>query len=523
MDIDWDESMLYDDVNSAIAQSSRDPLNSSSLEPIPSPFSSKPLSAGSAVSLHLPSASSSHPLAPSGSPIASDLLKERHELIQSVASSCDLPSQLAQRILDYCGWNINTTVEHFFNDPSGLFRQVGLDALPLASTVKHSTSACPSEPASSQQNTRRRRAQKIDCAVCFDQTSQWSQPEGCAHAFCNRCWAHYFDIQVADREPSISCMGMNCKNPIPESFLSNVLPPDSFQRYLDLQQRNFVRRSADIRYCPIGDCNLIVRNPVLWKNCRTGTCANGHGFCFDCALPAHSPASCQMMKTWNLSEQWKSDQASTAWILHNTKDCPKCNVPIQKDRGCFLMVCRGLSCKHRFCWLCGGDWSTHPDHFQCATYNEVGMSDQPEWRDRTTLSESRLKRAVEARHYTMYQEHDRASRFEAAAQKRIEEHIASLQDTSSTFYLYNVDFVRAAYATMFAVRYFLKHTYIYSLYAPETPEAQIFQHQQSKLEMVAEKLSGLLEPDDQKQFDPEKVKSLTPVARSTLYKMAELK
>src|SRR3989338_2105310 len=158
-------------------------------------------------------------------------------------------------------------------------------------------------------------------------------------------------------------MGLGCKNPISDTFLHGILSPEVYQKYLNLMQQRFVQQSSDIRYCPNNGCNLIVRNPVPSKNCRTGTCTCGHSFCFDCELPAPSPASCQMMKTWILSEQWKSDQASTAWILHNTKDCPKCGVPIQKDRGCFLMVCRGLNCKHRFCWLCGGDWSTHPDHF----------------------------------------------------------------------------------------------------------------------------------------------------------------
>ena len=538
-EIDWDDSLLLDDVpppyrNGFDCQYHK--LHSSLV---------KPMNAGSIAGVIIPSASSSHlssSLDCSSHP--PDLLRERQELINSVATTCALPQHIAQRLLDHCGWNVNTTVEQFFNDRAGLLGQIGLcspalDTPSLTSlcslsssslSAPSATSCCSSSSSSTSSASlpkRKRRAnRKIECSVCFTDTTIYTQVEVCGHTFCNECWTHHFELQIKERNSIISCMGMGCKIPISEATLSSILSPESYQKYLVLMQRYFVQRSSDIRFCPNQDCNLVVRNPVLWKNCRTGTCSCGHQFCFDCDLPAHSPATCDMMKKWNLSEQWKSDQASTAWILRNTKDCPKCNVPIQKDRGCFLMVCRGQNCKYRFCWLCGGDWSTHPDHFACATFNEVDMKDQPEWRDGSSLSPSRILRANEARYYTMYQEHDRASRFEAQSQKQIEEHIASLQDTTSTFYLYNVDFVRDAYAIMFTVRYFLKHTYIYSLYISETPEWLVFQHQQSRLEMIAEKLSAVLEPaevtSDQRRFDPEKLKALTLVARTTFLKMAEL-
>mmetsp|Transcript_6276 Transcript_6276/g.4472 ORF Transcript_6276/g.4472 Transcript_6276/m.4472 type:complete len:92 (+) Transcript_6276:904-1179(+) len=34
----------------------------------------------------------------------------------------------------------------------------------------------------------------------------------------------------------------------------------------------------------------------------------------------------------------------------NTKPCPQCKTPIEKNQGCMYMAC--TNCKHGFCWLC---------------------------------------------------------------------------------------------------------------------------------------------------------------------------
>ena len=44
----------------------------------------------------------------------------------------------------------------------------------------------------------------------------------------------------------------------------------------------------------------------------------------------------------------------------NTKKCPRCQTPIEKDEGCNHMACR--KCRHEFCWICMKDWHTHSQH-----------------------------------------------------------------------------------------------------------------------------------------------------------------
>jgi ariadne-1 len=59
--------------------------------------------------------------------------------------------------------------------------------------------------------------------------------------------------------------------------------------------------------------------------------------------------------------------------MANTKDCPRCSKPIEKNQGCNHMSCR--LCKHEFCWLCLGNWSEHGSatggYYQCNKYEEA--------------------------------------------------------------------------------------------------------------------------------------------------------
>ncbi|KAL6654621.1 hypothetical protein ACP70R_008086 [Stipagrostis hirtigluma subsp. patula] len=45
-----------------------------------------------------------------------------------------------------------------------------------------------------------------------------------------------------------------------------------------------------------------------------------------------------------------NDSQNAIWLLANTKHCPKCRRPIEKNQGCNHMHCS--CCGHHFCWLC---------------------------------------------------------------------------------------------------------------------------------------------------------------------------
>ncbi|KAH9628321.1 hypothetical protein HF086_018253 [Spodoptera exigua] len=67
----------------------------------------------------------------------------------------------------------------------------------------------------------------------------------------------------------------------------------------------------------------------------------------------------QHIITNSFVEKCDDDSETSNWIAANTKECPKCNVTIEKDGGCNHMVCKNQNCKADFCWVCLGPWEPH--------------------------------------------------------------------------------------------------------------------------------------------------------------------
>lgn len=85
-------------------------------------------------------------------------------------------------------------------------------------------------------------------------------------------------------------------------------------------------------------------------------CKCGQTYCFACKEPeAHRPVACDTVQAWNIKNSAESENLT--WIIANTKPCPECQRPIQKNQGCMHMTCS--QCRHEFCWLCQGDWKKH--------------------------------------------------------------------------------------------------------------------------------------------------------------------
>ncbi|KAG6409433.1 hypothetical protein SASPL_127472 [Salvia splendens] len=63
-----------------------------------------------------------------------------------------------------------------------------------------------------------------------------------------------------------------------------------------------------------------------------------------------APVDCGTVSKWIMK--------NSAEILANSKPCPKCKRPIEKNQGCMHITCTP-PCKFEFCWLCLGAWSEH--------------------------------------------------------------------------------------------------------------------------------------------------------------------
>merc|ERR1711964_572897 len=62
----------------------------------------------------------------------------------------------------------------------------------------------------------------------------------------------------------------------------------------------------------------------------------------------------QRFKELMSAEVTKGDAAFEKWKKENTKPCPGCDKPIEKNQGCNHMTCAVCQCE--FCWTCGGPY-----------------------------------------------------------------------------------------------------------------------------------------------------------------------
>jgi len=76
-----------------------------------------------------------------------------------------------------------------------------------------------------------------------------------------------------------------------------------------------------------------------------------------------------------LEEEPQLDLQTHHWLMLNTRPCPRCRVPIQKQGGCNHMQCR--ACKASFCWACMRE-SQHCRSFAChngAPFGNASLAD----------------------------------------------------------------------------------------------------------------------------------------------------
>lgn len=95
-----------------------------------------------------------------------------------------------------------------------------------------------------------------------------------------------------------------------------------------------------LRWCPSADCSYAVK--VVYVESRPVACKCGHIFCFECGENWHDPVLCRYLKKW--IKKCDDDSETSNWIAANTKECPKCNVTIEKDGGCNHMVNKTHKC-----------------------------------------------------------------------------------------------------------------------------------------------------------------------------------
>ena len=180
------------------------------------------------------------------------------------------------------------------------------------------------------------------CVVCWcDVTEPYTTP--CSHIYDKECFVSQC-LAAGDGNIPIRCLGSSgsCQAILSFEELASVLTRDCLEKLLDRSFRRYVRTNSErYQYCPTADCDQVYKISEDAELYTCSTCLTS--ICTKCRVISHEGLTCEEYKIDNEAlEEWKRENGA--------KNCPKCEITIQKSEGCNHIQCRG--CGAHICWVC---------------------------------------------------------------------------------------------------------------------------------------------------------------------------
>ncbi|KAH3668258.1 hypothetical protein OGAPHI_002012 [Ogataea philodendri] len=264
--------------------------------------------------------------------------------------------------------------------------------------------------------------------------------------------------------------------------------------------------------CPAIDCECFieylgfdsdvitsVEEYVAHKYIPIVQCSNGHRFCYACLSEDHAPATCTVVQTWIKT---CADETETShWITANTKDCPKCSSPIEKNGGCNHMTCG--ECHYQFCWICLGDWSRHKNNYVCTSFNDEESKKEREKQETSRVS---LKRYLF--YFDLFEIHRVSLKKDTEFLAKLEHRVQEIQQRAKVSWI-EAHFYRESIDILLRCRITLMWSYALMFYFKSSAEKGFLERTQSNLSNHVEALSKLFEITPTEKVIKEKEAFLT--------------
>jgi hypothetical protein len=208
------------------------------------------------------------------------------------------------------------------------------------------------------------------------------------------------------------------------------------------------------------------------------------------------------------------DAQTLKWIRENTKECPKCQAGVQKNDGCYYIKC--ISCQAEWCWLCQGDWITHPDHFQCSTYDKGQdfLTDEVVYLDKDESARRRRLGPIEERIAAMKDQENAIKTILSDEKKTARQMlIDEMKDQKATV---DVECIDLAVATIVKCREVLRYSQIFGFFTivvagSDSNYGYLVVTLQDGLQMIVERVNNAMNrPAD--SVDSNMVRRLSTVA-----------
>jgi len=497
------------------------------------------------------------------------------------------------KLLAYYNWNVDMFLKQYQKDPAQALAKAKVNFLP--------TLQAPSPPPSSLEETN-------TCLICCDEYPPndpiWTTLTSCHHTFCTPCLSSYVESQSESKSgliivcPHHECSSLLTHDDIFKLSSSTESAEGCWERLRHDDNDNFVTSSHDYSFCPFPNCDGIVqrRLPQHYKDNFTLTCidhagavcticshpsnnltyegltdpdfystghqpARAHRFCFSCKKAPHWPIMCDGLEMWmeTIKEEIgvRGDEeglsfeetAQRLWIKANTRPCPKCQIPIEKNDGCNHMTCTNRNCRYEFCWICRKDWSLHNTktggYFRCNRWQEEEDHESYSRDNRqgsdtsasslptasadnglgidgmtygTSLHSARVARkkaramARFLHHYSRWMAHAESMELEKRMADSVCSRLEGVVRAARTFSEVGLDdgkglsFLHSAFTELIECRSFLRHSYPFAFFRyPRSSsgnffrvktklevEKMTFEVLQSELEMLTEQMSDIV-------------------------------
>lgn len=407
-----------------------------------------------------------------------DIRQRQEDDITRISTVLSISRVSAGILLRYYNWSVSRVHDEWFADEEKVRRAVGLLEKPVVQFPN---------------------ARELTCGICFETyPCDRMHAAACGHPFCTSCWAGYFSTSINDGP---GCLMLRCPDPscgaaVGQDMINYLASDEDKQKYARYFLRSYIEDNRKTKWCPAPGCDYAV-DFIVGSGSYDVTCRCSYSFCWNCTEEAHRPVDCGTVAKWILKNSAESENMN--WILANSKPCPKCKRPIEKNQGCMHITCTP-PCKFEFCWLCLGAWSDHGERtggfYACNRYEaakQEGVYDEAE--KRREMAKNSLER------YTHYYERwatNQSSRQKALAdlQQMQNVHLEKLSDKQCQPES-QLKFIIEAWLQIVECRRVLKWTYAYGYYLPEHEQArrQFFEYLQGEAESGLERLHQCAEKE----------------------------
>lgn len=243
-------------------------------------------------------------------------------------------------LLTYYKWNLSYVCESWLHNHEKVLKTIGVSDEPGILELEFPYS---------------------ECNICFETFSNDEiKSSWCGHPFCIDCWNQYIDTNINNRNCfKLKCPQPSCDAAVDEDMIQQLASESRKIQYDYFLLRSYVENNNDkeLKWCPAPNCCYALSYETLYNDSSSSrsrmnydvTCFCSHVFCWNCGEEGHTPVDCETVAKWMKKTRSEFKLTTSGWIIANTKPCPSCKIPIQKNKGCYHMTCR---CGFDFCWLC---------------------------------------------------------------------------------------------------------------------------------------------------------------------------